>query len=134
MGETLADRLVEPGVDPHRIADPHDAWLRLHVRFELRATLIDRHALEAHLRGIRPEDHTEDRRRRRALRQALTSTIPVSDSWGSRGDPVEIVEYDPSWPGASRSGAPAWGGRSVGSRSGSTMSGRRRFWAPGQSR
>ncbi len=51
----LAERLRTVGLDPAAFGEPWDAWRRLRERFGPRATLIDRYALEAAQRGLRPE-------------------------------------------------------------------------------
>jgi GrpB-like predicted nucleotidyltransferase (UPF0157 family) len=98
MDADLAARLVEAGVDPSRITDPQEAWLRLFDRFGSRATLIDRYVLEAEYRGIVPEDLPKEHRGRVAheVSEVRYPGIELVDS-GS-GDSVRVVPYDESWP------------------------------------
>lgn len=96
----LARRLVEAGVNPSRISDPEEAWLRLHERWGERATLIDRYRLEAEHRGMAPEDLPNDVRHRLA-QDVLSARDPGYELVGSRGPsghPVEVVPYDETWP------------------------------------
>lgn len=97
----LAHRLTDVGVDPADPGDPAAAWRRLHERFGPRATLIDRYALEAADRAIRPEDLSADERRR-LTREVLSTRRPVFEyvpgSGRAASDPVEVVPYDERWP------------------------------------
>jgi len=90
-------RLAGAGVDPAAIGDPAEAWRRLAAVFGLRATLIDRYALEAAARGVAVDDLPAADRRRMAL-EVLKSRDPQLKLAGSgRGDPIEVVPYDPAW-------------------------------------
>ncbi len=62
----LAERLRTVGLDPAAFGEPWDAWRRLRERFGPRATLIDRYALEAAQRGLRPEQLPAELRARLA--------------------------------------------------------------------
>lgn len=98
MDADLKKRLVEAGVDPALIADPEEAWLRLHDRFGLRATLVDRYALEAEHRGMTPLELSEEDRRRLA-RRVLEVHYPGMELIGpTGGDPIHVVPYDIQWP------------------------------------
>jgi GrpB-like predicted nucleotidyltransferase (UPF0157 family) len=100
MDPDLRRRLTEAGVDPEDPGDPVDAWRRLSAVFGPRATLIDRYALQAAFRGVEVEDLPASERRRLAL-EVLQFRDPRLELTGSpRGDPVEVVPYDPAWVGA----------------------------------
>ena len=93
----LHRRLVEAGVDPAAIGDPAEAWRRLAAVCGLRATLIDRYALEAEARGVAVEDFPAADRRRMAM-EVLRARDPQLEVIGSPGgEPVEVVSYDPGW-------------------------------------
>jgi len=84
-------------VDPEAIGDPALAWRRLSGVFGPRATLLDRYALEAAARGVAVEDLPAADRRQMAL-EVLQARDPRLELAGSgRGDPVEVVPYDPGW-------------------------------------
>jgi GrpB-like predicted nucleotidyltransferase (UPF0157 family) len=96
----LARRLRAAGVDPTALGDPREAFMRLHDRFGLRATLLDRYAIEAATRGISVDELDDDLRARVtadviALHEPGWEVIAGSDR--SRSDPVEVVDYDPAW-------------------------------------
>jgi GrpB-like predicted nucleotidyltransferase (UPF0157 family) len=95
----LGQRLVEAGVDPAAIGDPAEAWRRLAAVFGARATLLDRYALEAEARGLAVED-LPPADRGRMTREVLQARDPQLKLIGpGRGDPVEVVPYDPAWAG-----------------------------------
>jgi GrpB-like predicted nucleotidyltransferase (UPF0157 family) len=50
--ERLIERLVAARVDPATMSDGRAAWRRLHEREGVRATLIDRYAIEAAIRRV----------------------------------------------------------------------------------
>lgn len=97
----LVRRLDAVGLDPAHPGDPAEAWRRLHERFGARATLLDRYALEAAHRGLRPEELNGDDRRRLTL-EVLTTRTPglevVPGSKREARDPIEVVPYDELWP------------------------------------
>jgi GrpB-like predicted nucleotidyltransferase (UPF0157 family) len=97
MDPGLSKRLASAGVDPEAVGDPAEAWRRLAAVFGLRATLIDRYALEAAARGVAVEDlGAVDRQR--VTREVLKARDPQFAVIGpSSGDPVEVVPYDPAW-------------------------------------
>lgn len=101
MDPTLAERLRAAGIDPARPGNPGEAWRRLHDRFGLRATLLDRYALEAHARGMGVDDLDTELRERLAL-EVLEARDPQFAFIPSSGrvlhDPIEVVDYDPAWP------------------------------------
>ncbi|MBS1195647.1 MAG: TfoX C-terminal domain, partial [Actinobacteria bacterium] len=100
MDPGLIGRLAAVGVDPAAIGDPAEAWRRLAAAYGPRATLIDRYALEAAARGVAVGDLPAAARRRMAL-EVLKSRDPNLELAGSgRGDPVEVVPYDPAWAAA----------------------------------
>lgn len=94
-------RLDTVGLDPAHPGDPAEAWRRLHERFGARATLLDRYALEAAHRRVRPEELNADDRRRLTL-EVLTVRTPgreiVPGSQRTASDPIEVVAYDQRWP------------------------------------
>jgi GrpB-like predicted nucleotidyltransferase (UPF0157 family) len=96
----LAARLRTVGVDPDAITDPADAWARLHAAHGLRATLVDRYALEAAYRGI-AADALEPELRDRLTSEVLRAHSPQLEfvPGSERTDPrrVEVVDYDPAW-------------------------------------
>jgi len=97
MDPELRRRLAQAGVDPDDIGDPAEAWRRLAVTFGLRATLLDRYALEAEARGLAVED-LPPADRGRMTREVLAARDPQLKLIGpGRGDPVEVVPYDPAW-------------------------------------
>ncbi len=97
----LIRRLDAVGLDPAHPGDPAEAWRRLHERFGARATLLDRYALEAAHRGVRPEELDADDRRRLTL-EVLTTRTPgrevVRGSERAVSDPIEVLPYDERWP------------------------------------
>ena len=97
MDPDLEARLTAAGLDPTDFGDPREAWLRLSAVFGPRATLLDRYALEAAARGVQIEGLPAADRRRMAL-EVLQSRDPGLELAGSgRGDPIEVVPYDPAW-------------------------------------
>lgn len=96
----LADRLRSVGVDPGDVGDPGDAWRRLHDRYGLRATLLDRYALEAASLGVRVAE-LEGNLRDRLAHEVLSAHMPgfevVGGSERHRRDAVQVVPYDPNW-------------------------------------
>jgi GrpB-like predicted nucleotidyltransferase (UPF0157 family) len=97
----LEAKLHDVALSAHNFGDPAVAWQRMHDRFGTRATLLDRYVLEAVARGITVEDLTAEERVR-LQRQVLSAHTPgfevVSGSDRVVTDPVEVVDYDPSWP------------------------------------
>jgi GrpB-like predicted nucleotidyltransferase (UPF0157 family) len=93
VSERLRALLAEAGLDPDDFGDPRAAWRRLHERFGRRITLVDRYELER--RELDPEERT-------ALgREVLAVQYPGAEFAGRpRGDPIEVVAYDPSWAAA----------------------------------
>lgn len=98
MDADLASRLIEAGVDPSKIGDPEQSWMRLHDHFGSRATLIDRYALDAEYRGVAVEELPEADRRLLG-RRIIEIRYPGIGLVGPvGGDPVFVVPYDPRWP------------------------------------
>jgi GrpB-like predicted nucleotidyltransferase (UPF0157 family) len=97
---SLARRLSDVGLDPRDLGDPRDAWQRLHDRFGRRVTLVDRYALEAASRGIRPDQLDPDDRAR-LTREVLAVQYPGMEFTPTSGrrvqDPVEVVPYREEW-------------------------------------
>jgi GrpB-like predicted nucleotidyltransferase (UPF0157 family) len=97
----LAERLRTVGLDPAAFGEPWDAWRRLRERFGPRATLIDRYALEAAQRGLRPEQLTAELRARLAA-EVLRIQFPALEfapgSARSVRDAIEVVAHDERWP------------------------------------
>ena len=101
MRDLLERRLRAAGVDPEDPGDPREAFLRLHERYGQRATLLDRYALEAAVRGTSVDELDSEVRARLAaeviaLHEPGWEVIGGSDR--TRADPIEVVEYDPDWP------------------------------------
>jgi GrpB-like predicted nucleotidyltransferase (UPF0157 family) len=96
----LARRLADVGLDTADFGDPGQAWRRLHSRFGRRATLVDRYALEAARRGVRPEELDRDERAR-LTREVLSVQYPGLEFTASSGrpvaDPIEVVAYRDAW-------------------------------------
>jgi GrpB-like predicted nucleotidyltransferase (UPF0157 family) len=93
----LRRRLAEVGIDLGAVGDPALAWRRLSDAFGPRATLLDRYALEAEARGVAVGDLSASDRRQMAM-EVFRVRDPVLELTGStRGDPVEVVPYDPAW-------------------------------------
>lgn len=98
----LERKLTDLGIDPAHPGDPAEAWRRLHERFGPRATLLDRYALEAAHREIRPEELSADDRSRLALEVLTVRTPGFEIAPGSNRvmrDSIEVVPYDERWPG-----------------------------------
>lgn len=97
----LGERLRSVGVSLDSVGDPADAWRRLHEAEGWRATLLDRYALEAAVRGI-SADELDDDLRLRLAREVLSARDPEFEILGGSdrvvADPVEVVPYDPAWP------------------------------------
>lgn len=84
-------------MEPAAVGDPAEAWRRLAAVFGLRATLIDRYALEAAARGVAVDDLPVADRRRMAM-EVLKARDPLLElTGGASGDQVEVVPYDPGW-------------------------------------
>ena len=100
LDSSLADRLDQVGLDPADFGDPQQAWQLLHDRFGRRATLIDRYALEAARRGVRPEDLDRDQRAR-LTREVLSVQYPGMEFTAASGpvlaDPIEVAPYSDEW-------------------------------------
>jgi GrpB-like predicted nucleotidyltransferase (UPF0157 family) len=100
LDPSLANRLTEVGLNPANFGDPQQAWQRLHERFGRRATLIDRYALEAARRGVRPEELAPEERAT-LTREVLAVQYPgiefTADSGRPVADPVEVVPYRDEW-------------------------------------
>lgn len=95
MDDELTARLEAGGGEA--IADPAEAWRRLHQHEGRRATLVDRYALEAAARGVAAADLSEDDRARLRA-EVLVVRYPEIELLGDgREDPVEVVAYDPAW-------------------------------------
>ena len=98
----LASRLREVGIDPERLGDPAKAWRRLRERFGRRATLIDRYALEAVHRGVKPCELGRAVRDRVTV-EVLEASFPgfevLAESDRVSRDAIDVVPYDAVWPG-----------------------------------
>ena len=96
----LERRLAEAGLDPAGFGDAGEAWRRLHDRFGRRVTLVDRYALEAAQRGVRPEALARDERARLA-REVLSVQYPGLEyavgSGRTVADRIEVVPYRDEW-------------------------------------
>jgi GrpB-like predicted nucleotidyltransferase (UPF0157 family) len=95
----LAARLAAAGIDD--ITDPVAAWLRLRAAAGRRITVIDLYDLVAAPRGLAAWELPREERRGLA-RTGVSAVFPgFSLTAGSErpGEPVEIVPYDPDWPG-----------------------------------
>lgn len=97
MDDELRRHLAAAGMDPDDFGDPGRAWRRLAEVHGLRATLLDRYALEAEARGLVMDDLPASERRRLALEVLQFRDPQFQLSGSSRGDPVEVVPYDPTW-------------------------------------
>jgi GrpB-like predicted nucleotidyltransferase (UPF0157 family) len=100
LSASLRERLQAVGVDPSDLRDPADAWHRLRERFGRRVTLVERYALEAAHRGIRP-DELDDETRERLGAETLRVQFPgIELVTGSerRDESIEVVPYDEHWP------------------------------------
>lgn len=100
LEETLARRLLEIGLDPTNPGDPAAAWRSLHERFGRRITLLDRYALEAADRGVRP-DKLDPATRARLGEEVLAVQFPgidVRPEAARRDGVLEVVPYEEAWP------------------------------------
>ena len=101
LDPALEARLRAAGVDPAAIADAAAAWRRLHEVEGPRATLIDRYALEVHVRGGAAADLDTATRAGLAV-EVLSARDPnfrlVTTAGRPSNDPIEVVDYDPVWP------------------------------------
>jgi GrpB-like predicted nucleotidyltransferase (UPF0157 family) len=96
----LEARLTAAGIDPSAPGDPAAAWRRLFAAVGLRATLVDRYALEAEARGLGVAD-LPCHDREEMWREVMALRYPGMELHGDHGgDPVEVVPYDPAWPDA----------------------------------
>ncbi len=101
MNPDLERRLRAAGADPDRL-DPRDAFARLHAREGQLATLLDRYALEAASRGVTVDELPEELRpdlQAEVLRLHVPGWELVAGSERAQQDPIEVVDYDPAWPG-----------------------------------
>lgn len=99
MDDALADRLRAAGVDPDAIRDPPAAFRRLHQRFGRRATLLDRYAIEAAVRGVTVDELDVDTRQRLG-REVLAVQSPGLDlrpEAERRDESIDVVAYDGAW-------------------------------------
>lgn len=95
----LARRLAAVGIGD--ITDPMADWLRLREVEGRRTTGIDLYELAAAQRGLTVSDLPLEERRSLTL-TAMSIILPgFSLVPGSErtGDPLEVVDYDPAWPG-----------------------------------
>lgn len=98
MARHLVERLMTIGIEPAAVDDASEVFELLVERFGGGATLDDRLALEAHVLGV-PVDALPPADRRRAVEHFYGLRWDGFEIVGSpRNDPVDIVEYDPSWP------------------------------------
>ncbi len=93
---TLDDRLTAAGIDAS--GEPTAVFAALHAAVGEEATVLDRYELEARHRRV----HTADLDA--ATRQQLTVEVLALRGYQltgetRRGEPMEIVPYDPAWPG-----------------------------------
>lgn len=104
MRPQLVERLRELGIaagdlSAHR-RTPWDVWLALERRWGHRITLVDLYDLEAERRGVRIEELSPLDRHALARRVLAVHfpgwQVPAGTSF--RGDPVEVVPYDDTWP------------------------------------
>ena len=97
MDADLRDRLVAVGLDPDRISDPAAAYRMLFSSFGQRATLLDRYQLEEHHRQI-PIDKLTREERIELWLEVAALRYPDAELFGNRTfDPIEVLDYDPSW-------------------------------------
>lgn len=99
MDDDLRARLLAVGVDPDDRFEPAAAWKALRDRYGATITLVERYAIEAHLRGVE-SDELPEMVRKGLSHEVLAVQFPGIEMIGeSGGDPVEVVPYDRSWPG-----------------------------------
>jgi GrpB-like predicted nucleotidyltransferase (UPF0157 family) len=97
MDQDLHDKLTTAGVDPDDMADPMQAWRRLHEHFGQRVTILDRYVIEAHVLGITAGELDAPTRARLGV-EVLQSQFPGIELIGEpSGHPVEVVPFDPRW-------------------------------------
>jgi GrpB-like predicted nucleotidyltransferase (UPF0157 family) len=100
VDEQLISKLRTVGLDPEAFGDAAPAWRRLHDRYGTRATLLDRYAMEAVVRGIAVEDLPADVRAELTLevtRAHWSDFQIVRGSDRSVVDRIEVIDYDPTW-------------------------------------
>lgn len=103
LQEPLRAQLLEIGLDPDAFGDPNAAWHALHTRFGHRITLVERYELEAMARGTTVDELPLELRDRLGW-ELVSIQFPgfelVGGSDREARDPIEVVDYDPDWPGA----------------------------------
>jgi len=94
----LTERLNAAGVANG--APPRDAWLRLREVEGERANMIDLYALVASPRGLLPNELPAEERLElwRSVAAVIWPAFEVAEGSSRRQDPLEVVDYDPSWP------------------------------------
>lgn len=97
--ESLERRLRAAGIT--QPAHAVDAWRRLRAIEGPGATIIDLYELAARPRGLRAPDLPAQERRAlaRAVMPDIWPDFETTDGSERAGDPIAIVDYDPSWPG-----------------------------------
>lgn len=96
-GSALVARLRAAGVEQG--ASPLGAWRRLREREGVQATVLDLYELTASPRGLQAHDLPLEEREAlaRAVMPIVWPGFTVTEG-RRRGEPVEIIEYDPDWP------------------------------------
>lgn len=94
----LSERLEAAGVAEG--TPPRDAWLRLRDVEGDRANMIDLYALVAAPRGLLPNELSADERLQlwHSAAAVIWPGFQVAEGSVRRRDPVDVVDYDPTWP------------------------------------
>jgi len=95
---SLQERLAAAGVKPG--TDPLEAWHRLREAEGPRATIIDLYDLVAAPRNLVAHELPLDERVQlaRSVMPEVWPGFSVTPGSDRRGDRIQIVDYDPSWP------------------------------------
>lgn len=96
--DALEQRLQAAGVDQG--TDPVATWRQLRAAEGAAATIIDLYEIAARPRGLCAQDLPKDERHAlaRAVMPDIWPGFTTTDGSERPEDPIEIVDYDPSWP------------------------------------
>jgi GrpB-like predicted nucleotidyltransferase (UPF0157 family) len=114
---SLDARLAAAGVEPS--AEPHEAWRRLREAEGRRTTIIDLYELVARRRGLAGHQlsHAERAELARSVMPVIWPGFARTEGSERHDLSLEVVAYDPSWPGRYR----RWRDRLAGQLSGTAL-------------